>query len=357
MYNIEYNFTYRQKDKGWQVILSYKDGTKWRQKSKQGLKTKQQAKAVGDKLLDELRQNFVPSSNELADITLRDFIPIVLRDKQGLALLSQKAYKQTALFFDEFADIPLRSITRQQIIAALNKKSAYAPKTKELRLTMLRSILNHARENYGIVSVNPASRIPIHRPKSEKKIRAISADEFQALMDSKIRKGCEYYKDIARVAYYSGLRYGEIIGLTWDSVDLDNATITVRQQIKQHAANGRPVYKAGPLKTQNSYRTVPIPPPLVEVMERMERTTAAVFPMASPHTHNINQWIQRTLPHTSIHDMRHSYATNLIANGIDVQTVAALLGDTINTVIKTYLDFTEDMRRAASDSVNRIFSK
>lgn len=357
MYNINHNFTYRQKDKGWQVILSYKDGDKWRQKSKQGLKTKQQAKDAGNKLLAELQRTFVPSSNELADITLRDFIPIMLRDKQELALSSQKAYKKTAVFFDELADKPLRSITRQQIIAILNEKSQYAPKTKELRLTTLRSILNHARTNYGLVSVNPASRIQIPRPKEAKKIRAISAMEFQSLIDSKVRKGCEYYKDIVMVAYYSGMRYGEIIALEWGDIDFHNYTLTVARQIKQRPSDGKPVYAVGPLKTQNSYRTIPIPALLVETLEKVSRTADRVFPLASPYTHNVNQWIQRTLPHTSIHDMRHSYATNLIANGVDVQTVAALLGDTINTVINTYLDFTEDMRRAASDSVNRIFSK
>ena len=357
MYNINHNFTYRQKDKGWQVILSYKDGDKWRQKSKQGLKTKQQAKDAGNKLLAELQRTFVPSSNELADITLRDFIPIMLRDKQELALSSQKAYKKTAVFFDELADKPLRSITRQQIIAILNEKNQYAPKTKELRLTTLRSILNHARANYGLVSINPASRIQIPRPKEAKKIRAISAVEFQSLIDSKVRKGCEYYKDIVMVAYYSGMRYGEIIALEWGDIDFHNYTLTVARQIKQQPSDGKPVYAVGPLKTQNSYRTIPIPALLVETLEKVSRTADRVFPLASPYTHNVNQWIQRTLPHTSIHDMRHSYATNLIANGVDVQTVAALLGDTINTVINTYLDFTEDMRRAASDSVNRIFSK
>ena len=57
MYDITHNFTYRQKDKGWQVILSYKDGDRWRQKSKQGLKTKQLAKAAGLRLYEDLKKS------------------------------------------------------------------------------------------------------------------------------------------------------------------------------------------------------------------------------------------------------------------------------------------------------------
>lgn len=44
MYNINHNFTYRQKDKGWQVILSYKDGDKWRQKSIMAQLSRQKSK-------------------------------------------------------------------------------------------------------------------------------------------------------------------------------------------------------------------------------------------------------------------------------------------------------------------------
>ena len=53
---MEYNFTYREKDKGFQVILSYKDNVgRWKQKSKQGFKTKREAKNAGDKLLEEVK--------------------------------------------------------------------------------------------------------------------------------------------------------------------------------------------------------------------------------------------------------------------------------------------------------------
>lgn len=41
--NLEYNITYRQKDKGWQFIISYKLDNKWKQKSKQGFRTKSDA--------------------------------------------------------------------------------------------------------------------------------------------------------------------------------------------------------------------------------------------------------------------------------------------------------------------------
>lgn len=52
MTDLTYHFSYREKDRGWQVILSYKDQAgRWKQKSRQGLVTKKAAKAAGEKLL------------------------------------------------------------------------------------------------------------------------------------------------------------------------------------------------------------------------------------------------------------------------------------------------------------------
>ena len=53
--------------------------------------------------------------------------------------------------------------------------------------------------------------------------------------------------------------------------------------------------------------------------------------------------------------MRHTYATRLLYNGVDVQTVAALLGDTVEIVISTYIHYVDEMRKNASESVSRIF--
>ena len=58
---------------------------------------------------------------------------------------------------------------------------------------------------------------------------------------------------------------------------------------------------------------------------------------------------------TSIHDLRHTYATKLLSNGVDIKTVSALLGDSIQTVLNTYVHFSDDMRLKAADKVADIF--
>ena len=58
----------------------------------------------------------------------------------------------------------------------------------------------------------------------------------------------------------------------------------------------------------------------------------------------------------SVHCLRHTYASNLLARGIDIRTVAALLGDDTKTVINTYVHYTDDMRSAAAKDIQKIFA-
>lgn len=359
MYNINHNFTYRQKDKGWQVILSYKDGNKWRQKSKQGLKTKQQAKAAGDKLLSELQRTFVPSSNELAGITLREFVPIVIKDKK-LAPSTKYAYERVPVFFADIADKVVSQITTSEIIRIIaTKKGIMTDSTIQHRLALLNAVFTHAINVYGIATSNPVQAVPRAKQKKRQSIKAISQDDFKKLMESGGGKNLDRYKLCCQIAYYTGMRFGEIIALTWDDISFESRQINVKRQIKRYRHNGVNVYDIGPLKTANSYRIIPVPDILLNALKQWKEKTVSksVLGFKVSCTHPINYWIQKTLPNTSIHDFRHTYATNLLANGVDIQTVAALCGDSVGTIISTYLDFTEEMRKKAAQNVNTIFGK
>lgn len=56
----------------------------------------------------------------------------------------------------------------------------------------------------------------------------------------------------------------------------------------------------------------------------------------------------------SIHDLRHTYATTLLASGFDYKTVAELMGDNVQTIIKTYSHFTKDMFDSAKTRIDNI---
>ena len=150
------------------------------------------------------------------------------------------------------------------------------------------------------------------------------------------------------------MRYGEITGLTWENIDLDNNTINI---VQQFAAIGYNKYALKGLKSKNSYRMLPIPPILKGILLEYKQTctTERLFNTRISSSGVATEIMKRFLPDNSIHDLRHTYATKLLSNGVDIKTVSALLGDSLQTVLKTYVHYSDDMRNKASDKVAAIF--
>ena len=72
------NITVRKKDKGYQCIVSYKDGNRWRQKSKQGFETQKAAKIHAQTIIDKLKKTITATDDSLKNITLMIFLTFIL---------------------------------------------------------------------------------------------------------------------------------------------------------------------------------------------------------------------------------------------------------------------------------------
>ena len=81
---MQYNISVRKKDKGFQIIVSYKDGYKWKQKSKQGFKTKREAKEYGHVIVKELDKTaLLTKDTELKELTFKEFADMFLEIKKA----------------------------------------------------------------------------------------------------------------------------------------------------------------------------------------------------------------------------------------------------------------------------------
>ena len=220
---------------------------------------------------------------------------------------------------------------------------------------MLKTILSYAVKPYNIIAVNPLIDIKINKQRIKKDLRVCTDQEIDFLLRSLNPDYLTYYVQCA-IGAYAGLRYGEVTGLAWPDIDLFNNILTVRRQLAQYAKNK---YKLQYTKTANSIRAIPIPPILSTIL-RLYAPLAPVndmqllFVQKSSNTAPINRIIRRFI-NKSFHDLRHTYATKLIANKVDVKTVAALLGDTVQTVINNYIHYTDEMRQKAANDVANIF--
>lgn len=349
---MQFNTTIRRKDKGYQIIVSYKDGYKWKQKSKQGFSTQRDAKLYGQQIVDNLKKTITnPLDDSLKDITLIKFFNIFISEHINATKNTLITYKNALNVVDALKDKKLSTITTQDILHQFNH-SVYAVATINLAYRVLNMLFNYAISPYKVVRENPCKPIKPLKQRDVKKVSVITADELQRL--DELENSNYLYYVLFMVARYTGARYGEIIAITWDDIDFINKTIAIN---KQWVALGNNQFDYSFTKSTNGIRTIPIPPALLVILTKYKNvcTTDRLFNFRRSNTTTPNRILQKYIPEKSMHAFRHTYATTLLANNVDVKTVASLLGDTVDTVIHNYIHYTDEMRLKAAESVANIF--
>lgn len=357
---MDYNITYRQKDKGWQFIISYKDEYgKWKQKSKQGFRTKKDAKPVAEKMVKDLKSK-KNLNQDLYGITFEEFKDMYLDHirlhMQGNTI---SLYKMALKHFNSIYDMPMdkiKSIHIQNCIDEMIKKGlSYGTiKTYKNRIT---AIFNSAVNKYNLIEKSPAINLEIKKDKSPNVKKALTESELKDLINK--TKNLKY-KVIFALAGMCGLRIGEILGLKWNKIDFKNNLITIDTQWKILDESGN--VGLGELKTKNSYRTIPMPPSVKKLLIQWREynpidisNRVIVYNCVSGLTNLLRNYTKKIGYDLSIHEFRHTYATSLIASGIDFKTVAKLMGHDVEQTMKTYSHVTDEMFNNATDVINKIF--
>lgn len=355
---MDYNVTYRKKDKGIQCIISYKDNDgSWRQKSKQGFQRQKDAKPWIQSVVEELEKT-IKVSSEFQGITFGEFKEIFQNDKKReLAYNTKSSYEQAFFKFATLDNIPLIDIGYINIKPCIDAMidEGMEGSTIALHMSKIKAVLSHAIDNYEILQVNPVKNKQYSLPKSDKRnIKVLSKNQLTDLF-SKL-KDKDYY--ISLIVAKCGLRIGEVVGLTDTDVDFANSEITVNKQWKLVSKNK---YDFGPPKSKNSYRVVPIPLDYVSAIKQYVNNCALgidrriFFEKSTDATaRRLREKYRRYGHDFTAHDLRHTYATTLLANGFTYREVAELIGDTEETVIKAYSHFTEDMYKDTKSKLNNI---
>ena len=167
-----------------------------------------------------------------------------------------------------------------------------------------------------------------------------------------------YYIELA-----TGLRRGELLGLKWEDIDLEQGIIHVRRQIAR--IDGEIV--EAPLKTKNSYRSVSIGQDAVEILREQQRKTNSEYVFPSPtggpiSPDSVLKMLHRVLkraglPEIHFHDMRHTFATMALQNGVDIKTVSGMLGHySAGFTLDTYAHVTTAAQRQAANTMSSILS-
>ena len=165
----------------------------------------------------------------------------------------------------------------------------------------------------------------------------------------------------------SGLRKGELTALLWSDLDTENKTISVS---KQYVRNPNGELALSRPKTENSVRLVSIPQEAVDLLcaeHSKHPTNPYMFP--SPKTGemyhpdsivNLHKKILKSagLRHLKFHELRHTFATTALQNGVDVKTVSSMLGHyDAGFTLRTYTHATRQKQEQAAEKMGSFMQQ
>ena len=251
----------------------------------------------------------------------------------------------------------LLSKGRVDRIEVKGQPKGLSPKTVRNIHQGISSAMDFAK-NQKLIAVNPTVGCAL--PKLEhREMETLPVEQLASFLREAKESGVfeMYYIELA-----TGLRRGELLGLKWEDLDLEQGTLRVQRQVSR--INGE-VMEA-PLKAKNSYRTISLGADAVGILkEQRKKCGSSEYAFPSPTGEPISpdsviQMLHRVLkraglPKVRFHDLRHTFATVALQNGVDIKTVSGILGHySAGFTLDTYAHVTTAAQREAAKTMGNI---
>ncbi|GKS59850.1 integrase [Nitrospira sp.] len=241
---------------------------------------------------------------------------------------------------DHFGDRVLTEITPQHVEAY--RKGRLADGRTVATVNYDHAVLKHMlgiADRRGIIQSNPAKKVSMPTPQNERD-RVLRAEEWKQLHAA----APEHLKPVLMTAYYTGMRIGEVLNLTWDRVDASEGFIRLRAE---DTKNGEA--RAVPMSL------IPGGKALFAQLAKVRRLdTNNVFlfrgrPIDRVHHAFYTACENAGIRDLRIHDLRHCAATNLRRAGVDTVTAMRIIGHKSERMHRRYNAVEEsDLVKAAA---------
>lgn len=216
----------------------------------------------------------------------------------------------------------IRPIQLQQFINRVAEEGKSKDLQSKIKVT-LNAIFRYAVEN-GLIYGNPAQYIKTQGVTHTR--TALTTEQQEELLETCTGMPGEI---IIKLAYYLGLRRGEIIGLHWTDIDRKNRTLHVQRAVE--FIGNQPREK--PTKTAAGDRVLPVPDALWALLEKQEKKSVFIVPKHDGGQLSLIAFNRRMKPiyeklsfKLTLHMLRHTYATRLDLLGVAPKTCQYLLG-------------------------------
>ena len=303
--------------------------------------------------------------------------------KSNLALRTQSSYRMIlegrVIPYFKGKNIPIKDLVGSDFNTYYNhlRKDGLSGKTALNHHRVMHLALKHAVKR-GIIPYNPSDQAD--PPKAEKHVgEYYNAQELKkllsALKDDPLRVP-------VIIAIYCGLRRSEILGIKWSAIDFENKVIRIRHKIIEDDTTGvKKIVGIDMLKTDSSYRTMPLLPEIEEELLREREIQAErKSKLRSAYSRKWEDYVcvdamgeiikpqyftehfkvilrQNGLKEIRLHDLRHSCASLLVANDEDMKLVQNYLGhSTISITADTYSHLEYKSKEKSARKISRALS-
>jgi integrase len=268
-----------------------------------------------------------------------------------------------------FADVPLKLLRRshveswvkamQTVDRGSGRPTGLAPGTIRTRFNNVRTVLRAAVRDKLIYS-DPTDGVRLPRTRRREAAMALpSAGQVKALLDN--AEGD--YRAFVALCAFAGLRLGEAAALQVGDLDFIGGTVRVTRQVQRENGGGVEIRAPKYGSEREVYLAARLSAMLAEHVAQLRPGARWLFRGDGdqpPHQNTVAYWWRRArtragCPAVRLHDLRHFYASGLIAEGCDVVTVQRALGHRSATVtLSTYAHLwpsAEDRTRGAASSL------
>jgi len=257
--------------------------------------------------------------------TLKELIERYIVEVTALSRSAREdTFRLKALSRDPLAALNITGLIPSQVAKYRDRRLKSVSNGTVIReLSYLSSIINHARREWGINSANP---IPLVKkpPSPQGRNRLLSEAEIVRLLDAlkpRIKSSNIWMKSLVSFALESGMRRGEMLGLTWANVNFDNHTAHI------------------PLTKNGHPRTVPLSSTAINILRSMPRhVSGKVFPINPPTVSASFDTARKRagIVDFHFHDLRHMAITRMAEKLPNLIELSAVSGHKSLAMLKRY---------------------
>lgn len=214
-------------------------------------------------------------------------------------------------------------------------------------------------------------RLTAQRKRSKREVQ-IFTEEEQKRLEAYLNSRTDISRTCVCLCLYTGLRIGELCGLTWEDVDLEEGCIRVKKTLqrlkKRQPDEQRTCLVVGRPKSLSSDRIVPFPDFMREKLEAFRKTgersgyilTGSSEAPLDPRTlqYRYKRYLRDAqIPYRKFHALRHTFASRCLMAGIDAKTLSEILGHAdIQTTLNIYCHTTLQYKKEQINRLQPFFS-